>query len=70
MTNWALFWKVVCMIGFGSLIFYLMRGMASMGLVLFIGVGWCFIVTVTLLPALVTLFEDKIIITQETGTRE
>jgi predicted RND superfamily exporter protein len=48
------------MIGFGTLMFYLMRGMASMGRVLFIGVGLCLVVTVTLLPALVRLFKDHI----------
>ena len=52
--------SLTTMIGFGSLMFYLMRGMASMGLVLFLGVGLCFIVTVTLLPALVSIFENRI----------
>ncbi len=52
--------SLTTMIGFGSLMFYLMRGMASMGLVLFLGVGLCFIVTVTLLPALVSIFEGRI----------
>jgi predicted RND superfamily exporter protein len=49
------------MIGFGSLMLYLMRGMASMGLVLFIGVGACFVITITVLPALVSLLEDRFI---------
>lgn len=49
------------MIGFGSLMLYLMRGMASMGLVLFIGVGACFVVTVTVLPALASLLENRFI---------
>jgi uncharacterized protein len=52
--------SLTTMIGFGSLMFYLMRGMASMGLALFFGVGMCFIVTVTLLPALTVLFESRI----------
>ncbi|MFC1610995.1 RND family transporter [Myxococcota bacterium] len=53
--------SLTTMIGFGSLMFYLMRGMASMGRVLFIGVGLCFLVTVTLLPALARLLEKRII---------
>jgi predicted RND superfamily exporter protein len=53
--------SLTTMIGFGSLMFYLMRGMASMGLALFIGVGMCFVVTVTLLPALSVLFERRIL---------
>lgn len=44
------------MIGFGSLMFYLMRGLASLGFVLFFGVGFCFIITITLLPALMNIF--------------
>ena len=48
------------MIGFGSLMFYMMQGMASMGFVLFIGVACCFTITITLLPALAYIFEDKI----------
>jgi predicted RND superfamily exporter protein len=38
-----------------------MRGMASLGLVLFLGVGLCFAVTVTLLPALASIFERWIL---------
>jgi len=53
--------SLTTMIGFGSLMFYLMRGMQSMGFVLFVGVGMCFLVTITVLPALVTIFEDRII---------
>jgi predicted RND superfamily exporter protein len=52
--------SLTTMIGFGSLMLYLMRGMASMGLVLFLGVGACLVVTFTLLPALAILFEDTI----------
>ncbi|MBN1498953.1 MAG: MMPL family transporter [Spirochaetes bacterium] len=51
---------VTTMLGFGCLMFYLMRGMASMGFVLFFGVGFCFLITITLLPALIKIF-DKII---------
>jgi predicted RND superfamily exporter protein len=52
--------SLTTMVGFGSLMAYSMRGMQSMGLVLFLGVGYCFIVTVTLLPALATVFESRI----------
>ncbi len=53
--------SVTTMIGFGSLMFYLMEGMKSMGFVLFAGVGMCFLVTITLLPALSVLLEDRIL---------
>jgi predicted RND superfamily exporter protein len=53
--------SLTTMIGFGSLMFYMMEGMKSMGFALFVGVGLCFIVTVTLLPALSVLFEKWII---------
>lgn len=52
--------SLTTMIGFGSLMVYLMRGMASLGFVLFFGVGFCFIVTMTFLPALMHLF-DRVI---------
>ena len=52
--------SLTTMIGFGSLMLYLMRGMASMGLVLFVGVGMCFLVSITLLPALAKVFENRI----------
>ncbi len=53
--------SLTTMIGFGSLMLYLMRGMASLGLVLFLGVGMCLLVTFTLLPALASLFEAQIL---------
>lgn len=53
------------MIGFGILMIYLMRGVASLGFVLSIGVGSCFLVTVTLLPAMIRLLENKIKKNQE-----
>jgi predicted RND superfamily exporter protein len=53
--------SLTTMIGFGSLMFYLMQGMKSMGFALFVGVGMCFVVTITLLPALSVLFEKYII---------
>jgi predicted RND superfamily exporter protein len=43
--------SVTTMIGFGSVAFYAMRGMASFGQVLFLGVGACFLATVLVLPA-------------------
>jgi len=53
--------SLTTMVGFGSLMFYLMQGMQSLGFTLFVGVGMCFIVTITLLPALSVLLEDRII---------
>jgi hopanoid biosynthesis associated RND transporter like protein HpnN len=44
-------------IGFGSLIFARMRGFASMGIALSIGVAACFLTSVFLLPALVRVVE-------------
>lgn len=48
------------MIGFGSLMVYMMRGMASLGVVLFFGVGFCLFTTFTLLPAMISLFPKGI----------
>jgi predicted RND superfamily exporter protein len=53
--------SLTTMIGFGSLTLYLMRGMASLGRVLFLGVGTCLLVTFTLLPALAVMFESRIL---------
>lgn len=53
--------SLTTMIGFGSLMFYLMQGMASFGLALFLGVGMCFVVTITLLPALTAFVEHWIL---------
>ncbi len=44
------------MIGFGSLGFYSMRGIASFGIVLFLGVGLCFVTTIVVLPAVLRVF--------------
>ena len=52
--------SLTTMIGFGSLMLYLMRGMASLGLALFLGVGGCLLFTFTLLPALARVFENRI----------
>ncbi len=59
--------SLTTMIGFGSLMLYMMRGMASLGFVLFVGVGMCFLSTITLLPPLAVLFEKRII--RDTGDR-
>lgn len=47
--------SVTTMIGFGSVMVYEMRGMASFGQVLFIGVGACFLATILVLPAVLRL---------------
>jgi predicted RND superfamily exporter protein len=48
--------SLTTMIGFGSVGVYEMRGMASFGQVLLIGVGTCFIATVFVLPATLRVF--------------
>ncbi len=48
--------SLTTMIGFGSIAFYTMEGMASFGKVLFMGVGACFLATVLVLPAVLRLF--------------
>ncbi|MFC2150202.1 RND family transporter [Calditrichota bacterium] len=48
--------SLTTMIGFGSVAFYTMEGMASFGRALFLGVGSCFAATVLLLPAVLRLF--------------
>jgi len=48
--------SITTMIGFGSVGFYEMRGMASFGHVLFMGVGMCFLATIFVLPAMLRIF--------------
>ena len=48
--------SITTMIGFGSVGFYAMRGMASFGQVLLMGVGTCFLATVFVLPATLRVF--------------
>ncbi|MDP8238295.1 MAG: MMPL family transporter [Candidatus Hatepunaea meridiana] len=48
--------SLTTMIGFGSIAFYTMEGMASFGRALFMGVGACFLATVLVLPAVLRLF--------------
>lgn len=62
--------SLTTMIGFGSLMLYMMRGMASMGLVLFVGVGGCLLATFTILPALARMFENRIIRDQKIGRKK
>lgn len=52
--------SLTTMIGFGSLMLYLMRGMASLGLLLFAGVGFCLLASFTLLPAVIAMFSKRL----------
>lgn len=47
--------SLTTMIGFGSIAFYTMEGMASFGRALFMGVGACFVATILVLPAVLRL---------------
>ena len=51
--------SLTTMIGFGSVAFYEMRGMAGFGIVLFMGVGACFVATVLVLPPLLRVFHKE-----------
>ncbi|VVS94325.1 efflux RND transporter permease subunit [Desulfoluna spongiiphila] len=51
--------SLTTMIGFGSLMLYVMRGMASLGLLLFAGVGFCLLASCILLPAVIAMFSKK-----------
>ncbi|MDP8221608.1 MAG: MMPL family transporter [Candidatus Stygibacter frigidus] len=51
--------SLTTMLAFGSLNFATYRGLGSLGLALFIGVGTCFVVTVTLLPAALQLIDNR-----------
>ncbi len=51
--------SLTTMIGFGSIALYKMPGMASFGLVLFMGVGFCFVATILVLPAVMRVFIRK-----------
>jgi len=52
--------SITTMVGFGSVGFYPHRGMASLGYVLFIGVGACFLTTILVLPPVALFFEKRI----------
>ncbi|MBD3377577.1 MMPL family transporter [candidate division KSB1 bacterium] len=49
--------SLTTMLAFGSLVFATYRGLGSMGLALFIGVGACFLATILVLPALLGWLE-------------
>jgi predicted RND superfamily exporter protein len=49
--------SLTTMIGFGSMGLASHKGIAALGQVLFLGVGTCFLSSVIVLPALITLFE-------------
>jgi predicted RND superfamily exporter protein len=51
--------SLTTMLAFGSLKFATYRGLGSLGIALFIGVGTCFVVTVTLLPAVLELIDRR-----------
>ena len=52
--------SLTTMLAFGSLIFATYRGLGSMGSALFIGVGTCFLTSIIILPALLTLVEKSL----------
>jgi len=51
--------SLTTMIGFGSVALYEMRGMASFGKVLFMGVAACFMATIFVLPALLRIISGR-----------
>ncbi len=51
--------SMTTMIGFGSVALYELPSMADFGMVLFLGVGSCFLTTVLILPALLRLFNRE-----------
>ena len=51
--------SVTTMVGFGSLWFATYRGLGSMGIALFIGVGTCFLASVFVIPALLGRIKKK-----------
>ena len=51
--------SLTTMLAFGSLVFATYRGLGSMGIALFIGVGTCFLTSVIILPALLGLIEKN-----------
>ncbi|MFH1570828.1 MAG: MMPL family transporter [Gemmatimonadota bacterium] len=50
--------SLTTMLAFGSLVFATYRGLGSMGLALFIGVGTCLVASVTVLPCLIAGLEQ------------
>lgn len=49
--------SITTMLAFGSFVFATYRGMGSLGIALFIGVGACFLTSVLILPAMLSLME-------------
>ncbi|MEE9574301.1 MAG: MMPL family transporter [Candidatus Neomarinimicrobiota bacterium] len=49
--------SITTMLGFGSLWFATYRGLGSMGIALFIGVGMCFFATAIVIPVLIGIFK-------------
>ena len=51
--------SLTTMLAFGSLLFATYRGMGSLGIALFIGVGTCFLSSILILPALIGWLEKR-----------
>ncbi|MEE9169096.1 MAG: MMPL family transporter [bacterium] len=51
--------SITTMLAFGSLVFATYRGLGSLGIALFIGVGACFLTSIIVLPALLGLIERR-----------
>jgi len=51
--------SLTTMVGFGSLVFAQYRGLATMGALALLGVGLCLITSLTILPALLKLIENR-----------
>jgi hypothetical protein len=49
--------SLTTMLGFGSFVFARYQGYAHLGKLLFLGVGLCFVTSVTILPALISMIE-------------
>ena len=49
--------SLTSMVGFGCLSFYQHPGLATLGVFLFVGVGWCLVATLVLLPVLLQWFQ-------------
>lgn len=51
--------SLTTMAGFGALMISMYRGFVSLGALLFLGVGACFVTTVIFLPAIISLFQRR-----------
>lgn len=54
--------SLTTMMAFGSLFFATYRGLGSLGITLFIGVGTCFLTTIFIMPAIIALIDKKVIV--------